>query len=678
MTSATSIAAAIQRAWGNILSAGPKRVAFTLAMLAVAVLIGRFAWSVPGIKEAEQALYDLRAYISSPAVEREDQRIQLIVYNDETLIATRKRSPLDRAILARALTQIDAMGAKAIGIDILFDQPQDEDAELIAVLRRMRTPTFLAFADSGNNGDNIRYAQQQYLERFLAQLKGSNAHPASVLMTTDLDGVVRAWPARPANLPPPLIVAMAGAAGQTVAPFERYRGGIQFRRDGIEKHGDAEQLWPALSTLSIDLFADPAVAPALAPQVKGRYVLLGGDIVDTDQFETPFTRFLGKTIPGLQVHGHMLVQLLDGQRPARSSPLSLWLMAALVVVAAAMTGLIEANWLRVMPFIALQLVLFGGLPFWMQASGADSIGVPGFGWAVAWITAYTTAASAARAVGAAKRRFAQSALGKYLPRDIAQQIIARPELLSLHGEKREIFALFSDLEGFTKLSHAIEPEMVATLLNRYLDMLSAVVLAHGGVIDKFVGDAVIAFWGAPISRPDDGANAARAAYAMWQAGEEFRRNVPEGVPPIGKTRVGLHFGEAIVGNFGGEGRIQYTALGDSMNTASRLESANKTLGSSVLASREAVERSNLDWWRPMGRVILRGRATPIEIFEPAPDFPPTERSKLHDLLALAVTRQASAVSDLEEMVANHPRDTALAHLLVRVSTCRNGDVYELS
>jgi hypothetical protein len=119
--------------------------------------------------------------------------------------------------------------------------------------------------------------------------------------------------------------------------------------------------------------------------------------------------------------------------------------------------------------------------------------------------------------------------------------------------------------------------MIARLLNEYLDKLSAVVLEHGGTLDKFVGDAVVAFWGAPIAYADDGARAVKAAIAMYRAGEEFRRNAPPGVPPIGRTRVGVHFGEAIVGNFGGDGRIQYTALGDAMNTAARLEGANKPL-----------------------------------------------------------------------------------------------------
>src|SRR5690606_822688 len=123
----------------------------------------------------------------------------------------------------------------------------------------------------------------------------------------------------------------------------------------------------------------------------------------------------------------------------------------------------------------------------------------------------------------------------FLPEDIAQEIIDNPELLALRGSRQKLFILFSDLEGFTELSHQLEPEAVASLLNEYLDTLSQVVLDHGGVIDKYVGDAIVAFWGAPIARADDGQKAARAGYALWQAGETFRRGRVPGTPPIGKT-----------------------------------------------------------------------------------------------------------------------------------------------
>jgi len=240
--------------------------------------------------------------------------------------------------------------------------------------------------------------------------------------------------------------------------------------------------------------------------------------------------------------------------------------------------------------------------------------------------------------------------------------------------------MFSDLEGFTKMSHAIEPEMVAKLLNRYLEMLSQVVLDHGGVIDKYVGDAVVAFWGAPIARPDDATRALNAGYAMWKAGEAFRAEVAAmdpNLPKIGKTRVGLHFGEAVVGNFGGETRIQYTALGDSMNTAARLEAANKPLQSAVTASREFIEKSNPDWWIPMGCIVLRGRAQPVDIYQPKPGFPDEDRRKLEEAVQALDTNHELACKLVEQVVAGHPEDSALENYSNRIRNLNDGGAYVL-
>src|SRR5205085_11273942 len=120
------------------------------------------------------------------------------------------------------------------------------------------------------------------------------------------------------------------------------------------------------------------------------------------------------------------------------------------------------------------------------------------------------------------------------------------------------------------------------------------------------------------------------------------------------TRVGVHFGPCVVGNFGGKTRIQYTALGDAMNTASRLESANKSLETNVLASREFVERCKLDWWRPMGRVVLRGRAQPVEVFDAAPDFSPAEREALAKALALIAQDRDEGLRMLTEIAGRNP------------------------
>ena len=658
----------LARGLRGIRSAGPRRLALTGLFLLGAVLLARLSWNLPVTENAESGLYDLRAFISAEQV-AQDERILLVTYTDQTLIAARKRSPLDRGLLASALGNIDALGAKAIGIDILFDQPQDEDEELIATLRAMRTPVSIAFAETSVNEADIIYEQQQFLEQFLARLEGSKAHPASIALDNTL-GVTRIWPKIFPQLPPTLGRAMLTAAGEEDRALPGYEGAIAYRRA-------ADETTPVYTSIPIDNFADPEIAAAMAPVVAGRYVLIGGDIVDYDRVATTLTDATLRMPPGLEVHAEMIVQMLDGKRLTGMSSLTLWALGLAVVLGAALTALVELRSWRIYPLVALQLAALIGLPFLLQAQGIDTYGLPAAGWLLGWIVAFTAVTSAARASTAVQRRFAQGALGKYLPRSIAQEIIEHPELLSLHGEKKQIFVLFSDLEGFTKLSHALEPEMVAKLLNRYLETLSQVVLDHGGVIDKFVGDAVVAFWGAPIALPDDGARAAAAGYALWQAGEDFRNSIDPGLPPVGKTRVGLHFGEAVIGNFGGKSRIQYTALGDSMNTAARLEAANKALYSSVMASREFAERSGLDWWRPMGRVVLRGRSKPVDLFEPAPDFPAEDRAALYQAMILVEKDRPAALEVIRRVAESHPDDAALANLVERTERLTHNHAFVL-
>ena len=686
----------IARGWRSVREAGAGQLAATCLLILLALFIARFSWTLPGGDEptpltnaAERALYDMRAFLMADLVEQDD-RIVLVVYDDQALINLEQRSPLPRDALAEALRNLDTMGAKAIGIDILFDQPQPDDAELIETLRSMQTPVAVGYANVATNAADIVYEQQQFLEQFMAELEGTNARPASIRLDEQF-GATRVWPTIVSGLPPLLGRAMLEDAGGPHERFEGYEGAIEYRRALKADQGEgapdeegerAAVEEPLFQSLSIELFndLDPMVAEFVAQEIEGKYVLLGGDIVDYDRVETPFTSWTGFEPAGLSVHGEIIAQMLDGKRLPQMSPLTLWALAVLVVITAVLTALLEWPAKKLVPLFLLIAAAFVGLPFLLHYRGVDTYGLPAVGWLVGWIVAFTAVTSAARSAGAAQRSFAQGALGKYIPRDIAKAIIDQPELLSLGGEKREIYVLFSDLEGFTKMSHAIEPEMVAKLLNRYLELLSAVVLDHGGVIDKFVGDAVVAFWGAPIARPDDAERAARAGYAIWQAGEDFRREVAAmdaDLPPIGKTRVGLHYGEAVIGNFGGDTRIQYTALGDSMNTAARLEAANKPLQSSVMASREFIEQSNLDWWRAMGRVVLRGRAQPVDIYEPAPDFPDEDRKKLERASALAKQTPDAAATLIDEVAAGHPGDTALQNYAERIRNLDERGAYVL-
>ena len=654
---------------------GRWQTTFSVIALILAVLIARYSWRLPLFLDAEHAMFDARIVATAPLV-HQDSRIVLVPYTDETLIATGKRSPLDRATLARALTRLDKMGAKAIGIDILVDQPQPDDPALIAAFRGMHTPTYLAYASAAGASDKILYRQQEFLDQFQRRIASPYVHAASIMLQTDSDNVLRRWAQQVPGAPPRLPNAMVPGAPE----FSSYTGSLIYRRA-------ADQDEPIFATIPIDTFADdsifaaPGAADLLAQQIRGRYVLIGGNIEDIDIFQTPLSRATSKgdshSMWGMDLFGGMLAQALDGRMPRPVPNAVLWLMALALVGAGGFTASLNRRALVSVPVLVGQLAALGGIPFWLAYQGTETYGLPAFGWLVGWFLAYLVVSVAARALSSEQRRFAQGALGKYLPRDIAAKIMRDPDSLQLSGEKREIFVLFSDLEGFTALSHAIEPEMVATLLNRYLDMLSDVVLSHGGTIDKFVGDAVVAFWGAPISRPDDGRRAVEAALAMYQAGEDFRNSAPDGVPPIGRTRVGLHWGEAIVGNFGGEGRIQYTALGDAMNTAARLESANKQIGTSVLVSGTVVDRAGLDIFRPLGRVVLSGRASALEIYEPVPQMAEAERHSFSELSRRASDGDEAAVAQVVALAEQAPNDKVLNKLAFRVTNQKGKNYYVL-
>ena len=685
----------LTKSYRSVSEAGEIQIIVAVIVVIFAVFVARFSWVLPNgetptplTNAAERSFYDYRAYFSADFVEPDD-RVVAIVFTDEALIQLEKRSPLPRDVIASALRALDKMNPKAIGIDILFDQPQTEDADLIDALRNMKTPVSVAYANIGTNQDDIKKQQQEYLEEFLSQLKGSNSHPSSIRLDAAF-GQTRVWPSIEEELPPVLGRSMVADSGESVALFEGYEGAIEYRRSLYEDQSQSGELQegdqadvsqPLFTGLDVSLFVDPDpefVLPFLAEQIEGKYVLIGAELVDVDRKEVTFTSIDGVEPAGIYVNAEMISQILDGNALTQIPESVVWLLAILIVLSAVVVALLEWPARRLVPLLVLLFALLLGAPVVLHIYNYDTYQLPAVGWLVGWVLAFTAMTTVARSAGARQRSFAQSALGKYIPADIAQQIIDQPELLSLGGEKREIYVLFSDLEGFTKMSHAIEPEMVAKLLNRYLELLSGVILDHGGVIDKYVGDAVVAFWGAPISRPDDAERAAKAGYAIWQAGEDFRQEVAEmdpTLPRIGKTRVGLHFGEAVVGNFGGDTRIQYTALGDSMNTAARLESANKTLKSSVMGSREFAEGSDLDWWRPMGRIVLSGRSSPVEIMEPAPDFPADDRQKLFEAAAIAPKDAVKAQAIVDELIKKHPEDTALVHLKERYGQLSEGGAY---
>lgn len=652
----------------------------TVVFVIFAIFLARSSWhlevagrDIPGVtpfmRNAERALYDMRALtaaLQNPV--EQDKRILLVPFTPDTQRETGERSPLDRTTLARALTSLDKMGAKAIGIDILIDQAQPDDPELISALKGMKTPVWLGYATNSRNSFDVEVWQQEFMDSFVKSIGNPNVRKASIRLEADNDNVMRSWPRQYRDLPPFLPVAMTGHQRAT-----NYHGSVLYRAPMGFGTNDQREVF---TSLPIDLFASPDSATMLASEVKGRFVLIGGDLPDVDQFDTPASLVTNEPTTGMKIHATMLAQLLDGRLPGRVSGAALWVVAAFVVLCGTFTSMIDIRPGILTLVIVGQLAFFAAVPFLFELKGIDTQGLPAFGWIAGWLLAYMATEATVKAMGSDQKRFAQSALGKYLPRDIAAQILKDPSKLSLRGERLPIFTLFTDIEGFTSLSHVIAPEKTAALLNAYLDGMSDIVLNNGGTIDKFVGDAVVAFWGAPIAHPDDGKNALKAALEMLNFTQKFGEGNPDRAM-IGRTRVGLHHGEAIVGNFGGEGRISYTALGDSMNTAARLEGANKYLKTKALVSDDVRRLVETDVLRPMGRIVLSGRPTPIVVWEPAPEIEPDMRMELTRLWLQFDTGDREALHAIEAIAAARPDDVALSAFAYRLLQAGPGGHYIL-
>ena len=207
-------------------------------------------------------------------------------------------------------------------------------------------------------------------------------------------------------------------------------------------------------------------------------------------------------------------------------------------------------------------------------------------------------------------------LSRYFSPNLVQQLVDSPDALNLDGERRELTFVFTDLADFTPLVEALEPSVIVALLNEYLDEMTKIVFRWGGTVDKVVGDAVHAIFGAPQEQADHATRAIDCAMEMDQFAEQFRqRKIAEGIP-LGVTRIGLHTGLAMVGNFGGEHYFDYTAHGDAINTAARLEAANKYLGTRICVSEHVVARMTSFAGRPIGTVLLPGKTTQLKLFEP--------------------------------------------------------------
>jgi adenylate cyclase len=270
----------------------------------------------------------------------------------------------------------------------------------------------------------------------------------------------------------------------------------------------------------------------------------------------------------------------------------------------------------------------------------------------------------------ARRAEITRAFSLYVTPQVVAHMIAHPEQMKLGGERRNITTLFTDLAGFTSISEAHSPEKVAQLLNRHFTAMTDIVLDHHGTVVTFIGDAIMAFWGAPLEDAAQAERCVAAAIAMQQGMEKMRLDfAAEGLPPI-HMRVGIHSGSAVVGNLGSAKRFDYTAIGDDVNLAARLEGANKRYGTNILVSGQTVERVGTKIrFRPIDKVIVKGKSVAVEVFTPCDDDQLIEWTTR--AMALLRARQWDAASALlEELLVVHPDDTVAALYMQRIATYR--------
>jgi len=214
------------------------------------------------------------------------------------------------------------------------------------------------------------------------------------------------------------------------------------------------------------------------------------------------------------------------------------------------------------------------------------------------------------------RRLAQEAMDRYLSPAVGRWVLADPRRLSLGGEVREMTVLFTDLRQFTTLSHTLPPETLVGLLNRYRAIMSDVVFAHDGVIVQFAGDAIEAFWNAPMAQPDHACRACQAALDMAAALRAIRPEFEARGWPHVELGIGINTGRMIVGNFGSRRRLEYAVVGDPVNVAARLEGLTKLYGVDVIAGDDTRAGAGDPFaWRFLDLVAVKGRPAPIRVWD---------------------------------------------------------------
>ena len=619
------------------------------------------------LTSADRFVEDWEVAFRSP-VEPQDPNILILAVDEGVMQHFAYRSPLDRGFLAQLLTALDAKHPRAIVVDYLFDQPteKDKDDALRATLHSMKTPTVVSYFEANTT---VGKDQTAYLNAFVpAKMR------ASANIGTDQTDTVR-W----------INPGTRTAAGELLPSVPRKVAAIlgvetPNRQVPIVWHAAPGENQPAFAEIPACVSGLPACVPIAgilpAAMFANKVVLIGSDLNLVDQHRTPFATDPADpraTLPGIVTFAHAISQLLNHRDPPQLSWWNNFLVALLFAGLGAWLGLFDYQLvLRAVTITTLTAVLWGGGVLILYEHFGILIGL--IAPTVALIGSFAAVESVTGLDARRQRSFIHNTFSLYLPPSFVQQLVDDPSKLVLGGERREMSLLFTDIHGFTTMAEGLDSKDVGRVLNSYLDGMTSAVRKYEGTVDKFIGDAVFALWNAPLDVADYATKAVRCALDMDAFTESFRLKMNvEGIP-LSYTRIGVHAGAAAVGNFGSRDRFSYTASGDAVNAASRLEGLNKTFGTRLCVSDAAKVLCQGITFRPIGSVILKGKTEALDVWEPLHDGAFSEDLLARYIAAFAAARDSAddALKLFADLAADNPDDPLVQFYLERLRAGETG------
>ncbi len=631
-----------------------ERPAAYAGALALTAFLAALALRQTGaLQPLELAAYD-RWLSARAAAQPMDDRVVLVGATEEDI--ARLGWPASDAVLAQLLGAILAGRPRAVGLDIYRDAPRPPGSEAFNALIRAQ-PDFVAARKIGTareegvaappaleDGDKVGFVDVAsdpggIVRRGMLFLDDDKGTQLSFPLRLALRHLAAAGIAPAPGEPDPSYLRIGET---TIPPFEADdggyvgadAGGYQFPLDfaggpePFERYSFGEVLGGGVPT---DAFSGKvAIVGVTAPSVK-------------DFFETPFSRDdPAPTVYGVTLHAHVVAQLLrmalDGAGPLRVFPE--WAELAWLVLWCALGALagLYAQGLARFAALALAGLAVSALVCW--ALFREALWLPVFPQSLGWLTAAALVTAYSLHLERTQRRQLMSIFSRYVASDIANDVWARrAEFLEPGGRPRPqklvATVLFSDIKGFTAVSEKLEAAGLMEWLNSYMEAMAGLVMKHGGVVDKFIGDAVMAVFGVPVARMSevevigDAQSAARCALAMREDLERFNAEwAAKGLPAIG-IRVGILTGELISGSLGSAERMEYTVIGDTVNTASRLESFKLAPGEApsgaasaeaegacrILVGESTASRLGKGFeLAPVGEVRLKGKEQPVKVY----------------------------------------------------------------